>query len=160
MPAPRADGAPQADLAHALVHRDQHDVHDAYAADAQGQRPDEQQQDLQADGDPVDHGPELVASGHLDGALVAGREALPLADDLAHLVHGFRLQARRDSREDQHAGIARVPGVAGGAVGDPAGIVVAGEVVAELDLGVHDANDREAYAADEHGLADRRPSAE
>jgi hypothetical protein len=62
-------------------------------------------------------GLELLASEHLNGALVGGREALPLADDLAHLVHGVRLQAGRDEREDQHAGVARVPHVAGGAVG-------------------------------------------
>ena len=43
------------DLARALLHRDQHDVHQAHAADAQRKRPDERHQDLQPERDDVEH---------------------------------------------------------------------------------------------------------
>src|SRR5207249_1429471 len=46
---PRAEGAPQADLADVLVHGDEHDVHDPDPADAKRERAYEHQQDLQAD---------------------------------------------------------------------------------------------------------------
>ncbi len=42
----RAQGLFDADFAGALLHRDQHDVHQADAADAQGQRSDEGEQNL------------------------------------------------------------------------------------------------------------------
>ena len=45
--APRSQRFLHADLAGALRHRNQHDVHQPDAADAQRDRPDECQQDLQ-----------------------------------------------------------------------------------------------------------------
>ena len=47
----RADGFANADLAGALGHGDQHDVHDADAADGQRQHGDQQQHDGQRQGD-------------------------------------------------------------------------------------------------------------
>src|SRR5262249_9734625 len=48
-----------------------------------------------------------------------------------------------------------VPEVAGGRVRDEEALIVAGEVVAELHLALHRADDGEAHAADVDGLTDR-----
>src|ERR1039458_1475651 len=83
---PAAEGLFHADLAGALGHRYQHDVHQADAANAQGQRPDEGQQDLQARGDDLEL---LQLLHHVEdeyGALVIGLEVVLLGEDGAHLV--------------------------------------------------------------------------
>ena len=46
----RAQGLFDADFAGALLHRDQHDVHQADAADAERERADEGQQNLERGG--------------------------------------------------------------------------------------------------------------
>ncbi len=51
VPAARAERFLDSNLARALRHRDQHDVHEADAADSKSQSADEAQQNLQADRD-------------------------------------------------------------------------------------------------------------
>ena len=63
-----------ADFAGALLHRDQHDVHEADAADAEGERADESEQNLKRgdyDGELVEV---LLEIGHEYGATVVGAE--------------------------------------------------------------------------------------
>src|ERR1017187_3349670 len=72
VPFARAEGAPQADFANALIDRDEHDVHHADAANAQRQNADKDQQHLKADRDAIDDWAELFAAKHLDRFLVGG----------------------------------------------------------------------------------------
>ena len=67
----RAEGFAQADLARALRHRDQHDVHDADAADEQRDRRHRDQEPRQRAGDRAERvGQRLLG---LDGEVVLGR---------------------------------------------------------------------------------------
>jgi len=52
--AARAQGFLHADLAGALLHGDQHDVHEADAGDAQGERADQREQHLQGERENID----------------------------------------------------------------------------------------------------------
>src|SRR5208337_4705343 len=72
VPPPRPQRSPQADFADALIDGHQHDVHQADAADSQRQRAHKGKESLEADGDAVDNGAELLAAEHHDGALVGG----------------------------------------------------------------------------------------
>ena len=158
---PRAERPAQADLAHALVHRDQHDVHDADAADAERERADEDEQHLQADGDAVDDRAG-TPRGRTSGwracrwARSAGACRPPRAPARWPSPRTAGVTAQKTSTR----GVARVPQVARGRVGDAGALVVAREVVAHLELAVHGADDGEAHAVDQDRLADRRAPAE
>src|SRR6266404_4030066 len=76
VPFSRAESAPQADFPNALIHRNQHDVHDSNAADPECENADKDKQHLQTNRDAVDDGPELFATEHLEGFLVGGRKLL------------------------------------------------------------------------------------
>src|SRR5207245_8163845 len=74
--------------------------------------------------------------------------------------HGLLFEARGYRDKHQHAGVARVPEIARGTVGNKGGLVVAGEIVAVLKLAIHRPNHGEAHAIDLYSLADRGMSAE
>src|SRR5712671_4342978 len=59
-----------ADFSRALLHRDQHDVHQADPSDAQGQRSDKSKQDLECGGDNRELVEVLFKIGHEHGAAV------------------------------------------------------------------------------------------
>src|ERR1019366_1456593 len=87
---PAAERLFHANLARALGHRYQHDVHQSDAANAQRQRADEGQQNLQARGDDLEL---LQLLHHVEdeyGALVIRLEVVLLGENCAHLVlHQF-----------------------------------------------------------------------
>src|SRR5205814_3753373 len=80
-------------------------------------------------------------------ARVSRREALALGHRGEDLLLRLFLEAGSDRREDKDAGITSVPEVCGGRVRNPAGLVVAREVAAEIQLAVHDSD---------HGKPDAR----
>ena len=79
----RAESFFYADLAGALLHADEHDVHQADAGDAQSERSDEEQQDLQAERDDAELRELLHDVGDVNGVLVGGTEAVRGAERLA-----------------------------------------------------------------------------
>ena len=115
----RAQGAPQADLADALIHRDQHDVHYANSADPEREGSDKCQQNLKADRQPVNDGAEFVAPKHLEGFGVGGREILALGDSCQHLRHRLFFKLRCDGLKEHDGGVTRVPKISRGGVRDP-----------------------------------------
>ena len=160
MAPPGPQRPPQADLADALVHRHQHDVHHAHAADSQGKRADESQKHLEADGQAVDDGPELFPAKHLDGALIRRREVLALGNGGEDLFLRRLLKAGKDRGEDKNAGITGIPELRCGGIRNPAGFIVAGEVAAEIQFAVHHTDHRETHAADPDRLAHSGPAPE
>ena len=110
VPLMRADGQPDADLARALGHRDQHDVHDADAADQQADG-----------GDRAEHaGHHIGGAGHGVGDLrhvahreivvAVGRDVARLAQDVLHpRLHdrGRRLHRRPRHRSSRRRGCRR-----------------------------------------------------
>src|ERR1700690_4399543 len=96
--APCAERFLYADFARALGDRDEHDVHQADAADAESQGADEAEQDLEANGDDL----ELVDLHHKikdhEGAAVGGIELVLRGHDVAHglldpfIVIGFVIE--------------------------------------------------------------------
>ena len=155
-----AESAAQTDLADAFVDGNQHDVHHANAADAECQDADKDQQYLQADGDAVDDRAELFAAKHLKGLFVGGRKLLARCDGGENLGFGTGLELWRDWFKDQNTCVLCVPEIVGRGVGDPSGLVVAREIIAQLDLAIHGADHGEADAADGHGFADTGASTE
>src|SRR5581483_2979212 len=77
-----------------------------------------------------------------------------------HLVHGALLKLRRNWRKDEDRSVARVPQIACSREWNPDRVVVAGKVIAHLDLAGHDSNHFETDAADQHRFADSRTPAE
>src|SRR5581483_1396615 len=146
--------------ANPLVYRDQHDVHHPNTADAQGQGPNEREQNFQPNRDSVDDGPELVAPEHLNRLLVRGRELLACGNGGEKLRHGPLLELRSAGLEDHYLRSLCVPQVAGRREWDPGGLVIAGEVVAQLNLAGHHAHDRKPHSADLHQFTHGRPAAE
>src|SRR5580658_1570156 len=155
-----AQSTPQADFPNALIDRDEHDVHDADAADSEREDADKDEQHLQSDGDAVDDGAELFAAEHLNGLLVAGRELLAGGDRGENLRLRARLELRCDGFKHEHVGVLRVPKIFGCGVGDPGRLVVAGKIVAQLDLAVHGADHVEPHARNDDRLAYGGASAE
>ena len=74
VPAPRAQGFLYANLAGALRHRHQHDVHQPNAADAERQQADEAEQNLDSDCDDLQFAQLVHAVEHEYGSLVLGIE--------------------------------------------------------------------------------------
>ena len=105
-------------------------------------------------------GTELVASEHLKCLLVSGRKLLAGSDRGQHLGLGFLLELGSDRLEHHHRRVLCIPQVTGRTVGNPDGVVVAGEVIAELDLAGHHADHGEMHSANLHRLAHRGPPAE
>ena len=101
-----------------------------------------------------------LAAEHLNRFLVGGRELLARGNRRQDLRLGTRLELRRDGFEHQHVGLFGVPEIARRGVGNPGRLIVAGEIVAELNLAVHDADNGKAHAADHHRFADRGTTAE
>src|SRR5262244_2494423 len=154
-----SQGPAQADFANPFVNRNQHDVHHPHAADSQGEGPDESQQHLKPDGDAIDHGTKLFAAEHLDGLLVGGGKALAVGNRRQYLGLGLLFELRRNRSKQQHRSIARVPHFAGGGERNEDGAIVAGEVIAQLQLALHDADDGKADAVNLNFFAHGRPSA-
>src|SRR5437762_456432 len=157
---PGAQRAAETDLTDALFDRNQHDVHDPYAADAQRHRPDKEEQRFDANGDAFHDRLELFPAEHGDGALVIRREVLAISDGGAELLHRLSFKYRSDRLEDHHAGILGVPKIVGGGVRDEGGFVVAIEITTVGELHVHGADDSKRHAFDAHGLADGGLTAE
>ena len=78
----RADREPDADLAGALGHRYQHDVHDADAADEEADRGDRAEQRRSAAGRRGHGRDDLRHVAHREIILLAGNDAPPLAQQL------------------------------------------------------------------------------
>ena len=98
----RAHGHAQADLAVALRHGDEHDVHDPDAADDQGDQGDAQEQPGHEADRPLDGIDDLgeVADGEVGG--LAGRDPVPLAEHAGDLVHrGRDLLGRHRADQDR-----------------------------------------------------------
>jgi hypothetical protein len=72
LPPPGAQSATQTNLPDAFFHGHQHDVHQPHAANAKRERSNEREQGLEANGDAIDDGPELLSAEHHDGALIRG----------------------------------------------------------------------------------------
>ena len=83
VPLARAESFFYADLAGALLHADQHDVHQADAGDAERERADEEQQDLQAERDDAELRELLHDVGDVDGVVVRGPEAVRRREGVA-----------------------------------------------------------------------------
>ena len=98
---------------------------------------------------PLMSGTKFFVAEHLDGFFIGGRKLLPRGEGREHLGFCARFELRRDRLEDEHAGVLCVPEIAGGGEGNPGGFVVAGKVVAELNLAVHGADDGEAHSGDD-----------
>src|ERR1017187_3709497 len=153
MPAARSERFLDADLTGALGHGNKHDVHQADAADAQRERADEAEQNLQADGDEL----ELVNLHHqikdIQSATVGGIELVLLGHDVARrlldafIVVGFVIEPDRVE-------VVRVLEVAHGGerdVDDAIDIVVAGL----LHPGGEHTDNLKADAIDANVLAQR-----
>ena len=95
--AARADGLQQADLFGALGHADQHDVHHADSADAEGERADDAEQRVEADGEGPQHLAALDGVPLGRGLVVLGIEVMAPADHVARSQQSLRCAARRRS---------------------------------------------------------------
>ncbi len=92
--AARADGLAQADLAGSFGDRDQHDVHDADAADDQGDHADEHEDDGEGRGDfarRLQNGREVLHRVDGAGGVAALEQGLHGEGGLGHAVAGIRL---------------------------------------------------------------------
>ena len=93
----RAEGLFDADLAGALLHADQHDVHQADAGDAERERSDEEQQGLQAERDDAELRELLHDVGDVDGVVVGGAEAVRCGEGRCAAACCDRRRGRRCS---------------------------------------------------------------
>ena len=115
---------------------------------------------LQSDRQRVDDRTKFIAAEHLERFGIGGRKILPRRHCGQHLRHRLLLELRRDRLKHHHRGIARIPQIAGRRIRNPRRLIVAGEIIAELNLPRHHADHGEAHAGDLHRLAHRRASAE
>ena len=146
----RAQRFLDADLARALSDGDEHDVHQADAADAERERADERQQNLEADGDDL----ELVHLHHKvkdhQGAAVGGIEFVLRRNDVAHgllnplIVVGLVI-------EPDGVEVVSVLEIAHGGEGNVHNAIDI--VVARLHLGSENANDFKADAVEANVFA-------
>jgi hypothetical protein len=107
--AARADGHAQPDLAGALGDRDQHDVHDADAADDQRDRGDAREQGREHAGDRAHQGLELAHVADVEVVVLAGQDVPTLAQERLDLLLGL-VGARLRDRGDHHHADAVVAG--------------------------------------------------
>src|SRR6266851_5144732 len=147
---PRAQCTAQSDLANPLVHRHQHDIHHAHAADPQSQGPNKGQQDLQSDRQRINHRTKLIPPKHLEGFWIGRRKLLSGCHRRQNLRHGFLLELGCDWLKHHHCGVSRVPQITRRRVRNPRRLVIAAEVIAELDLARHHSDHSEAHPAHEH----------
>ena len=131
-------------------------LHDSHAADAEGQDANEYQQDLQSDGDAVDHWAKFFASEHLDGFLSVGENCWRFATAANTWAIARCSNCGATGSNTITAACLVFQRSAGRGVRDPGGFVVAGKIVAELNLAAHGADYRETDSADDYGLAYRR----
>ena len=94
MPRPRAQRLAQPDLARALGHRDQHDIHHAHPAHRQRDRANQAQHGLQPQRKRVDHLPVFDRVPHRSRFVVPGIEVMPTRDHLAHRGDCLEVQLR------------------------------------------------------------------
>src|SRR5262249_23298096 len=87
-------------------------------------------------------------------------ESLAVRDAGQHLRLRFLFELWRDGSKDHHRRVARVPHLARSGVRNEDRAVVAGEVVAHLQLAIHHADHGEMHAVDRDILPDGRASAE
>src|SRR5205807_9858288 len=106
--------AAKPDFADTLFDGDEHDVHDADAADPEGHGADHEEKGFDADGDAFHDGLEFFATKHGDGALVIGRKVLAIGDGGAELDHGGSFKDGSDGFPDHDAGIFCIPEIVGG----------------------------------------------
>src|ERR1051326_4284361 len=153
--APRADGLSDADLARPLRHRDEHDVHDADAADEQGDA-DDRSHDHGGGGERFgDHLQDLFLREHAEVVFLIFFQVVACAEDLLGLIFDEVEvgAAAHLEGEDEALHVLAAPDRGGGAEGDE------NDVVAVLPEGaaflLHDADDGEAVAVDLDETADR-----
>src|ERR1700691_1816880 len=157
MASPRAERLLHADFASALRDRDEHDVHQADAADAKSKGADEGQQNLEADGDDL----KLVDLHHevrdIQGAPVGGIESVLRSQDIAHglfdaqVVVGFVIEPNGV----EVVSVFKITHGGEGDINDAIDIVVAG-----LHLRAEDADHFVADAIEANVFADCVPSRE
>ena len=102
--APRADREPQADLAPPFVHRHQHHVHDADAADQQRADREDDHEHVQRGEHRVEAGEDVDHAGDEHRLLVGRRDVQAAGEDLPHLALEVGVEAplggARDERVD------------------------------------------------------------
>src|SRR5947207_5262847 len=159
-PPARAERLPDPDLARALLDVDEHDVHDADAADRQRQHADEGQDDRQACDDAARDLVRLLGAEHMQRPLVGRVVAVALGQELAHFTRRPRLHRRRYGLPDECADVAVVAQSAHRRPWNEDAVLVRPVVVGELDLLFHHADDLERLAADADRLTDSRRGTE
>ena len=157
VPASRPQRFSDADLARAFRHRHQHDVHHADAADHQRQRTDEVEDKLQTLGDAANHGLHVAAVADVHRAFVARVEMVPRGQKLAHLAYRLRVQCGRQSGKQK---VVHRRSVGRHGLRNEHGQFVRIEVVRDLGLVRHHADNLEREAIDAHRFAHRRNAAE
>src|ERR1700761_5079350 len=116
--AARAEGFEDADLAGALGDGDEHDVHDADAADGEGHGADDAEQDLKADGEGHDLLRVLDGVPHTEGLFIGGVEVVTLREHGADGGDGAEMELWRRWLEDDGTGVALLLERAHGFEGD------------------------------------------
>ena len=148
-----ADGLEQADFAGALGHADQHDVHDADSAHAEGERADDSQQRVKTDGEGLQHLSALDGVPFGSGFVVARLEVMTPADTFLAAMRAALCKSAEIGWKTMICGSLALVSLVENLVGDERLLVVGAFVHGVLDLDVHDADDFEAAPLDEDGLA-------
>ncbi len=86
-----AEGFHDADFAGSLGDGDQHDVHDADAADGEGHGADDAEKDLKSDGEGYDAFGIFDGVPGVDGFFVAGIEVVALGEDGTDSLDGLQM---------------------------------------------------------------------
>ena len=146
----RAQRLFHADLARTLLHRNQHDVHQPDAADAERQRANESQQDFERRSHDRELVKVLLEIGDEDSALIIGAEVVMPGEHAAH--HARELLMIPPVIIHKNSGdVLRIVEVAHGAEGDDDHAVVV--VVAALHLVLVNANHLKTDAGDTDALS-------
>ncbi len=148
MGAAGAEGFLDADLAGSLLHADEHDVHEADAGDAEGEGADKEQEGFERERDEAELRELLHDVGDEDGVAVGRPKGVGGTEqDSRGLLDGGVVAAVAEPESVDVAGVLDV-GVGGeGEIDDAVEVVVA-----LLHLGLEDADDLKADAADADGL--------
>ena len=143
----------QADLLGALGDADQHDVHHADSADAEGEGADDAEQCVEADGEGPQHLAALDGVPLGRGLIVLGIEMVAAADHIARSQQGCAVQLGGHRLEDDHLRVFGVGQLVENFIGYEGLFVVGTFVHGVLDLDVHDADHFEGAALDQDRLA-------
>ncbi len=144
----------------ALGDGDEHDVHDADAADAEGHGSDDAEEKIERGAELHDVGGvgDGVPTG--DGFVVFGIEVVALGEDGADGLEGSEVELGRAGLEDDAVGVALVAEQTHHVERDEGVFGVGAVVGGVLDLVVEDADDLEDVAFDLDGFADGRVAVE